>query len=133
MSVFLDSTFFIAFTNPRDPQHEKAREISGMIKDGQFGGIFVSTYVFDEVLAFTLSRHSQRFAVELGEIMLGPDMTMLDVTKDIFDKSWGLFKERENLSFTDCTTVKLAESHKIKHIVSFDTGFRQFKSLNVLS
>lgn len=133
MSVFLDSTFFIAFSNPKDANHYKAMEISLMIKEGHFGSVYISTYIFDEVLAFTLSRNTHRFAVELGEIMLGPDMTMLDVPKDIFDQSWGLFKERENLSFTDCTTVKLAENYKIKHIVTFDGGFRQFKSLKILS
>ncbi len=133
MSVFLDSTFFIAFTNTKDPNHRKAREISEMIKEGQFGSIYISTYIFDEVLAFTLSRNSHGLAVGLGEVMLGEDMTMLDIPKAIFDQSWELFKERENLSFTDCTTAKLAENYKIKNIVTFDNGFKQFKSLNILS
>lgn len=133
MSVFLDSSFFISLANKKDGNHRSAMQLSELIKEKNFGDIFTSTYVVDETLTNVLSRQGHEFAVSFGKILLDSEITILDVERDVFDEAWKLFQEKGGLSFTDCTIIKTIERNMIKNLASFDSGFRQFKSINILS
>lgn len=132
MSVFLDTAYLVAFHNEDDNRHSEAVELAGYMKKGELGNLFTSYYVIDEALTLSLSRFGHKMAVELGEAILNSEITILEVPKNVFEEAWLLFKERNNLSFTDCTAVKLMNQKGIKNIATFDSSFRQFKEISVL-
>lgn len=132
MSVFLDSSYLIAITNERDIYHEHALRISDVIKVREFGEIFISTYVFDETVTYILGKQGHSKAVETGKLLLDSGISVLNVNEDLFNEAWELFKERKNISFTDCTIVKLMRENNIKNLASFDKEFLQFNEINVL-
>lgn len=133
MSVFLDSNFFISIANKKDKYHQQALQLSASIKEKAFGDIFTSTYVVDETLTNISSKQGHELAVGMGKIILDSEITVLDVDRGTFDQAWILFQEKNGLSFTDCTIVKIIENNRIKNLASFDSGFRQFRSMNILS
>lgn len=132
MSVFLDTGFFIAIHNKDDGYHERAMKFAEPIKNKELGELFTSEYVINEAITLSLSKFGHKRAVELGEAILNSEVAILEVSKNVFDNAWALFKQRNNLSFTDCTTAKLMNQKGIKNIATFDSGFRQFREINVL-
>ncbi len=133
MSVFIDSSGFVAYYNSRDTHHEKAIQIFRRIFEEGSGLIFTSDYVFDESVTVTLFRtRNLEKAIQLGERLLYSEINIINVTDDIIQRAWSLFKEKGNLSFTDCTNVILMKDFSIGDIVTFDQGFNQFKDIQVL-
>src|SRR3989338_8185433 len=106
MSILLDSSFIIASANQKDQYHENALGLSELIKSREFGEVFTSTYVFDETITYILAKHGHSKAVEIGKILLSSEITVLEISENVFAQAWELFQSRKNLSFTDCTNVK---------------------------
>ncbi|MEK7540341.1 MAG: PIN domain-containing protein [Patescibacteria group bacterium] len=132
MSIFLDTGYFFALANKTELTHQKAADMSISIKKGLFGDIFTSSYIFDELMTLTMSRQNHENALKLGQSIIDSEIIILDISHKIFDESWGLFRQRKNLSFTDCTTVKTMLENKIQNLATFDRHFSQFRELNLL-
>ena len=132
MGVFLDTGYILALYNHKDIRHQQALEISNIIKTGEYGTAFISTYIFDELTTLALTRQSHAKAVEIGNMLLNSEIIMLNISENIFAEVWRLFQDRKNLSFTDCTNIKLMLENNIKNLATFDREFLQFKEINVL-
>lgn len=132
MSVFLDTGYFVALINKQDIYRKEALTISELIKDGKYGIIFTSNYIFDELITHIMVRQNHSKAVKVGQSIIESDIKILEVLQTTFDDSWSLFKQRKNLSFTDCTIVKAMEQNNIKNLATFDKEFKQFKEINIL-
>ena len=83
-------------------------------------------------MTLTMTRQNHEKALEIGQSIIDSEIIILDVSGKIFDEAWGLFKQRKNLSFTDCVTVKIMLENHIQNLATFDEHFRQFKELNIL-
>jgi hypothetical protein len=130
MSVFLDSSFFIALVNVRDSKHERATEIFGEIADGSLGSVYTSDYIFDEAVTFALARTGRPdIGLKMGRLILGQRSphfaAVVRVDDAAFAESWRLFDRHaaKGLSFTDCTSLTLMKSLRVDRMVSFDSGF----------
>ncbi len=129
MSIFLDTSFLFALYRIEDENNEKAVELAKLIVNKEFGSAFISGYIFDEVI--TLCRAKSRDAskaIAIGNAILNSETEILQVTKDAFDSSWEIFKQKKNLSFTDCTTISLMKKNGVRHLAAFDCDFKQFKN-----
>ena len=83
--------------------------------------------IIDEAITTALARTKRHdLATDLGRYIIeSPRITKLQIEKDTFEIAWKkfvTFKDKP-LSFTDCTTLALMEKNRIKHIISFDSGF----------
>jgi len=132
MSIFIDSGIFIAFSNKRDVNHEKARALIKRVAKKEFGSPITSDYVFDEVITTTFIRTKRiELAIKIGNLILGKDpkipkfIKLINVSENIFLKAWDIFKKYEpkNLSFTDATIISMMENYKIGKLCSFDKNF----------
>ncbi|MEK6957759.1 MAG: PIN domain-containing protein [archaeon] len=130
MSVFLDTSYVIALANKSEAMHERAMQTAELIKKGEFGSIFTSSYVFDEAVTFTLTRQGHTKALALGTSILNSEITLIHISQWHFEKAWQLFAEGKELSFTDCTSIAAMQENGIKNIATFDKGFTQFKGIN---
>ena len=132
MSVFLDTGFILALANDTDQYHKTALKLSELMENNEFGSVFTSDYVFDETVTLAMVRKNHLKAVEIGDFLLDSKIEILAISQTNFDNAWKLFKERKNLSFTDCTIIKIMDENNIKNLATFDKEFKQFKNINVL-
>jgi hypothetical protein len=127
MAVFIDTGIFIALHNADDQNHRRSKELMGRALKGEWGSLYTSDFIIDEALTTALVRTGRHeLAVDLGKsIIESPRIIKLTVGADAFAAAWEKFKNHKdrNLSFTDCTSIALAEKSGIKQVMSFDSGF----------
>lgn len=131
MAVFVDSSVFVAYYNERDVHHEASVELIKKCVEGDFGELFTSDYVFDEVVTVTLIKTGIKKAVELGEYLLNSEVMLLEVDRDAFNTAWEMFKSLE-MSFTDCTNIAVMGLHGIDKILTFDRGFKAVEGIKAV-
>ena len=131
MTIFLDTSVFVAFANTRDAKHEEARDIVDGLLEGRWGRGITSDFVLDETVTVTLARTRHvETAILVGETILGtgPAGRIVDlayVSPRTFLRTWALFRRfaARGLSFTDCTSLELMRILGIEQIASFDRDF----------
>ena len=123
MSIFIDSSIFIAGKSKRDEKHETALTILKDIDAGKYGAPYTSDYVFDETTTYIMGRLKQPdIAVQTGEKLL-ETVDLWKVSEMDFNDAWALFKESRKLSFTDCTIMVQCRGKGVQNIATFDSGF----------
>jgi len=131
MAVLIDTGFYVAFRNERDPHHERAVELAKAITSGHHGQAFVTDYVIAETLNYAGSRlRSPQLTLAMMADLLGqardPWMGVTFVDQESFSAASVIFSTigvRKGLSFTDCTTLAVTRRLKIPLVASFDSGF----------
>jgi hypothetical protein len=127
MTVFIDTGIFVAQRNAEDINHKRSKELLIAALKRNWGRIYTSDYIIDEAITTALARTKRHdIAVDLGSFIIdSPSFNKLIVEGEVFNAAWEKFKtlEDKGLSFTDCTSLALAENHGIKQIMSFDCGF----------
>jgi len=131
MSVLIDTGVLYADHDTDASRHDAAKRALEAVYDGELGQPYVSDYIFDEAVTLTLSRgESFQPAKQLSDRIRGvgsyPHVyELLWVSAAVFSDTVDVF-ERYNdqqLSFTDATTVTLADRHDVDSILSFDDDF----------
>jgi len=131
MTVLVDTGVLYADHDTDATRHEAAAGALDAVYDGAFGQPYVSDYLYDEAVTLSLARSgSFEVAQRLGRRLRGVDpypeaYGMLDVTTAVFEGAVDVFErfDDQGLSFTDATTVALADRHGVDAVLSFDDGF----------
>lgn len=130
MAILIDTSFFIAYSNIRDKNHKRSRDIAKSIFSGKYGQVLVTDHVFDETITTSLHRIKKiSEVVKLGDYILGSGIELVQINDKLFTDAWSLFK-KYHYSFTDCTSAAISKKYKIKYIAAFDHHFDSFKWLN---
>jgi hypothetical protein len=88
--------------------------------------LVTSDYVFDEAVTRVARMAGHRAAVRLGEGLRGSAVArVVRLEPSDLERAWELFVkfDDQRLSFTDCTTVALAERLKPRAVFAFDDDF----------
>ena len=127
MGVFLDTGFILAFKNADDKNHDIALNWMKRFLKNEFGEIYTSTYVFDELLTLALVRlRNEEFAKNIGEYLLNSlRIQIISLNQKDFLNSWDLFQKyiKKGLSFTDCTILAQSKRLKCNIVATFDKHF----------
>ena len=120
MSVLIDTCVFVALSNSRDVNHNRAKEWIMEITKGRFGRPFLSDHIFDETLttAFVRTKNHKK-SVELGEFILGSEIDLVSIDEQCFQQAWEIYRKNK-LSFTDCSSLALMKLYGISNILTFD-------------
>ncbi len=130
MAILVDTSFFIAYSNTRDKNHNRSRDIAKDIFSGKYGSIVITDHIFDETITTCSNRIKRMSQVEqLGDYILDSEIEFVQIDNELFRDSWVLFKEY-HYSFTDCTSAAFSKKYGIKYIASFDHHFDSFRWLN---
>ncbi len=132
--ILLDTSFIIAFYSEVDKNHKKARELMKRIVVKEFGDLFISDYIIDEVATGLLKKTGITETVRIcGELL--ESAYLLTIDEALFYNSLDLFKKQKNtlLSFTDCSNVAVMDYRGIKNLAAFDDDFKSVKSINLIS
>ena len=120
MSVLIDTCIFVALSNSRDVNHNRAKELIMECMERRFGRPYLSDYIFDETLttAFVRTKNHKK-SVELGEYILGSEIDLISIDEQCFQQAWETYKKNK-LSFTDCSSLALMKLYGIDTILTFD-------------
>lgn len=131
MSVIVDTNVLYAEHDIDASRHEIADSALQQVYDGELGQPYISDYIYDETVTFTLFRaNSFPPAKQIGDRLRGIDpyptvYEMVTVSSEVFEAANNAFERfsEHKLSFTDATTVALLEHHDIDSVLSFDDDF----------
>ncbi|MHA2100203.1 MAG: type II toxin-antitoxin system VapC family toxin [Candidatus Kariarchaeaceae archaeon] len=137
MAIFLDTGYYIAFYNLKDKYHQKAMEIFQDLKSNNYGKIFTSLDVLDELFTFFQRNNNQHIANKIinswfkedqqfGTILFSTENTLSIATEIFTEQS----QERKSLSFTDCLIIANCKELGISNLISFESGFHNL--INVI-
>jgi len=128
--LILDTSFLVSYYNTMDENHSMAKILMDVILKGDFE-VFISDYIFNECCTVLLLRlKDSKRSIEVCEVIKSIEMIMVNET--CFQRTWEIFKEqnKHKMSFTDCSTLALMETYRIKNIATFDEGFEKVDWMN---
>ena len=112
----------MAYYNPRDKNHGQAVKLLHELETKQFGELFISDYIFDELITSLKKYIGNKKATEKGTELLN-SIGLIKIDDFLFKSSWQLSQKFDSLSFTDCTIVLLMKNYSINYLATFDSDF----------
>jgi len=122
VSILLDTGVIIVAFNRRDRYHRWAAKHMKQVLEGRYGPAYVTDYIVDEVLTYAARRLGREAGEKLGTILLEKHVFhIIPVTLDTVLRAWRLYRQHlPRLSFTDATTLVVAETYDIDYIATLD-------------
>jgi uncharacterized protein len=127
MKHFVDTSFWCALYDANDCHHTDAVKIWKVLSQMPVR-LFISDYIFDEIITLISRKINTKRAIELGQTLLTSEVVhILQVDETMFQKSWELLNkyDDQNFSFTDCTSFTLMQTNRIEAALTFDDHFSQ--------
>jgi len=127
MNYFVDTSFWCALYDAKDKNYQKARLLWKNAASYPLK-LFISDYIFDEIVTLVRRRLSHTHALDLAESLLNSKVIIfLEVDKEVREKAWQIFKKYDDkdFSFTDCSSFALMQGCGIKKALAFDQHFEQ--------
>jgi predicted nucleic acid-binding protein len=127
LSVFVDTSAWIALINKSDAFHLKAKTIRDVLIEDK-SQFFVTDYVVVEI-ANSLSRIPWRSgAIQLiNSIYESENINVVEISKKIYAEAWKLYSDRadKEWSLTDCTSFIVMNRNGISEAFTNDCHFEQ--------
>lgn len=128
MKLFIDSWGWLVLEDSRDPLHQAAsRTYAEAAKSS--GNVFTTTFVLDETISLLFRRRpfeeAERF---IKGLLTSPLIGIEEITQTRFRRAFDLrlaFRDKTDISFTDLTTMIVAQDLKLTDILSGDRHFIQ--------
>ena len=128
MAVFLDTGFILAVKNKDDRNFQTAQSWMRRFLKNEFGEIYTSTLVFNELVTLALVRIKlPDFAINLGNYILkSRRIKLISLTDADFKNSWEIFQKYKNkrLSFTDSNILTHCKRLNCNFLATFDKHFK---------
>ncbi|MCI0357379.1 MAG: PIN domain-containing protein [Planctomycetaceae bacterium] len=122
--MFVDSFYFFALLNPRDPAHAWAAEIAD-----EFDGQFITTVSVLTEVADGLAQHTLRhlFAELCDEIAANRFIHIVPLADDLWHAACHLYRERpdKDWSLTDCISFVVMHRESLTEALTGDHHFEQ--------
>jgi uncharacterized protein len=126
-TYFLDTSYIVALEIKNEDVHVRVAE-HWLSLASQRPQIVTTTYIFDEVVTLLNSRKLHGKAVEVGTLILeSPDILLVEIDNEIFEKGWQNFKRYKDKSFslTDCLSFVVMQERNITSALTLDIHFQQ--------
>lgn len=119
---FVDTSFWYALQQRRDPQHHQARDI---VRKGP-GRLLTTNLVLGETWTLVRRRNGHAAAVGfLDRVGVLPELTVTPVAPETEDQAWQWLRrhdERE-YSFVDATSFMTMRARRVREALAFDGAF----------
>ena len=130
MSSLIDSGVWIAAFNKKDAHHVQGKAIISAITEGKLADVLISDYIFNEVVTYTRRKLGSDVSLKIANALVDSShIKIIMIGESDFIASLHIFQKYDALSFTDANIVVIMKNLKIKHLISFDSGFNSVKDL----
>ena len=127
IGIFLDTSFILALKDKDDKNHDAAQKWMKRFLKNEFGKIYTSTFVFDELATLIMIRlKNLEFAKKICTYLLSsPRINILSLDNNNFIQTWEKFQKfwPKELSFTDCSILVQCQDLKCDMVATFDHHF----------
>lgn len=121
--IFVDTSFWIAVRNRRDPNHEQATQL---FREKANAALLTSSQVRGETWTFLRRRAGHRSAVEFLDAIERTQrlrIVWIDQTIELEALRWLKRHDEREYSFVDATSFALMRGRKIRDALAFDGDF----------
>lgn len=125
MSVFVDTSAFLAILSADDRYHQSARDSwTGLIEESV--PLFCSNYILIETIAVLQNRFGID-AVLLFQNDVVPMLTILWVDEELHQRAVSalITAKRRKLSLVDCASFECMRGSGLRKVFTFDPHFRE--------
>ena len=131
--IVLDSSFLIAFHNPKDAHHAAASVVMERFLASEWGKGLLLEYVFLEVVTVIMLRLDLAAATGAGRILLEAEELEFVPCSDHFLETLDGFSRQNGtrLSFVDAALAQAARKRADGQILTFNAEFRKLPGLRV--
>lgn len=133
MTILVDTDWIVAFLHAGDGRHADAQKVAPEVFGGWWGASVITDYVLDEALTLLMARGAPLvvadqlvgLVAEPSDRAHAPHLVLHRIDQEVFWRAMFLFRRHfaRRLSFTDCTTLAMAEMKHVNFVASFDHGF----------
>ena len=126
MSIFVDTSAFLAVLDASDINHPKAKTFwKKIITDGDV--LLSHNYILVESSALVLRRLGME-ALRVFEQDIMPILRVIWVTKEVHSAAVGahLVADRRNLSLVDCVSFEIMRRTGVQKTFAFDRHFQDY-------
>jgi predicted nucleic acid-binding protein len=127
MKLFVDTSAWVAYSDPSDRWHAAAKKAIHSSVGARV--TFVTTdYVLDETITLLLYHAGRERAVAFGDkVLQSRQVKLMRVDRGIWEEAWRMFKQYDDKkwAFTDCTSFVVMRQMKLQRAFAFDRHFMQ--------
>ena len=124
IAVFADTSFYIAFSNPRDRWHEAAKSFAL-----SYSGIMLTTeFVLVELANYLCAPQDRALFLRFHEMLRGVARTsIVPASSECIQKGLALYGARPDKawSLTDCISMSLMQERGLTEALTMDHHFAQ--------
>ena len=128
MKLFIDTWGWLVLEDSRDPQHQAASRTYGEAAKTS-GNVFTTNFVLDETISLLFRRRPfEEVSRFTRGLLTSPFIGIEEITQVRFRRAFDLrltFRDKPDISFTDLTTMIVAQDLKVSDILSGDRHFLQ--------
>lgn len=133
-SIFIDTSWFKAYLDPRDDFHSQAVAQSKVLSQEKTI-LYTTNFVVDETLTLLRVRSGLEVALKFRDFLaqISSHTKIIRILSQDEFKAWDWFpKKWSKLSFSDCTSFAVMQRLGLKDVASFDDHFGR-AGFNMLS
>jgi uncharacterized protein len=128
VKLFIDTWGWLVLEDSRDPQHQAvSRAYAEAAK--MSGNVFTTNFVLDETICLLFRRRPfEEVARFIKGLLASPFIGIEEITSARFRRAFELrlaFRDKPDISFTDLTTMIVAQDLEVMDILSGDRHFLQ--------
>jgi predicted nucleic acid-binding protein len=128
LKLFIDTWGWLVLEDSRDPLHRAAAAIYAEAA-GVSGNVFTTNFVLDEAITLLIRRRPfEEVARFTRGLLTSPFIEIEEITPARFRRAFDMrlaFRDKPDISFTDLTTMIVAQDLKLTDILSGDRHFLQ--------
>jgi predicted nucleic acid-binding protein len=128
VKLFIDTWGWVVLEDSKDPSHQAASRIyDEAVRTSS--SVFTTNFVLDETISLLFRRRPfEEVARFMKGLMISPFIKIEEITQARFLRAFDLrlaFRDKPDISFTDLTTMIVAQDLKVADILSGDRHFIQ--------
>jgi uncharacterized protein len=128
VKLLIDTWGWLVLEDSRDPSHQAAsRTYAEAVRSS--GDVFTTNFVLDETISLLFRRRPfEEVARFTRGLLTSPSIGIEEITPARFRKAFDLrlmFRDKPDISFTDLTTMIVAQDLKVTDILTGDKHFIQ--------
>lgn len=125
--LFLDSSYAIALSSPRDQHHAHAVALARQIEAEGRRLVTTRAVVLEIGNALAKQRYRTAAVALLDALERDPDAEVVPLSNDLFQRGWALYSRHQDKEWglTDCISFTVMNERGLTEALTADDHFRQ--------
>lgn len=125
--LFLDASFAIALSSPRDQHHEQAARLASQVEQRGVQLVTTRAVVLEIGNALAKRRHREAAAALLDALEHDPSVQVIPLSEELFQRGWALYRQHQDKEWglTDCISFVVMRDRGLTDALTADEHFRQ--------